>query len=218
MSERVTVVVRDSIGLIAVDNPPVNAMSNAVITALKESVDQIGADPEAKALVLVGKGEKAFLAGAQIEEFREFMADPESLAARLEVSRALFDGLADMDKPTVAAIQASAAGGGLELALACDFIVADPAAKLGLPEVKLGVIAGGGGTQRLPRRIGVGAAKDLLLRGQMIDAEKGYRLGLVNEVSEPGKALDAAFALAREVAAPDPRSIAAVKRGIAGNR
>lgn len=204
----------DAVAVIEVDNPPVNAMSKRVMAGLKEALDGLDLDDGIRAVVIVGAGRKAFLAGAQIEEFTELMADEEALAASTKHTRALFDRLAGMNKPTIAALQASAMGGGLEIALACDFIIADPDAKLGFPEVKLGVIAGGGGTQRLPRRIGVGPAKDLLLRGRIVRAEEALALGLVNEVSVAGEALSAAKALAEELASLPAVAVRATKRSI----
>jgi enoyl-CoA hydratase/carnithine racemase len=212
----VRVTVADGVATVLVDSPPVNAMGAAVIDGLGEAAARVGPDHDVRVVVLAGAGTKAFLAGADIAEFQALRAEPGAMAAHSTRARAVFDAWQALPQPLIAAVQASAVGGGLELALVCDLIVADPAARFGLPEVKLGLIPGGGGTQRLPARIGPAAAKELLFLGSLVDAERALALGLVNRVSEPGGAVAAAQELAARIAALPRVAVTSVKRAVDG--
>lgn len=215
MSDLVRVVAAaEGVALVTVDNPPVNAMGDATLRGLERAIDQIEGNSSIRAVVLTGAGEKAFMAGADIAEFQERLADLNAIAKHVEWTGALFARWANLPIPVIAAVQASAVGGGLEVALLCDLIVADPKARFGLPEVKLGLIPGAGGTQRLPRRIGTAVAKDLLFTGRLINAEEALRLGLVNSVSNPGEALAAALALARRIASLPRVAVNAIKEAV----
>ena len=181
---------RDSVAIATIDSPPVNALSAPLRAALKATVEEAAADIAIQAIVIAATG-RAFIAGADISEF-----------GRPPVSPILPDVLDTIEaccKPVVAAIQGVALGGGLEVALACHARVAAPAARLGLPEIKLGIIPGAGGTQRLPRLIGASKAFPMMLSGEPISAEKATVLGLVDKV-EAGDLVEAAAALGLELA------------------
>ena len=203
------------VALITVDNPPVNALGNSVLEALGKAADEVGADPEVRAIVLTGAGDKAFMAGADLDEFRAMLGDEHAIYEHVGISRTALTALCDLSQPLVAAIQASAMGGGLEVALCCDLLVCDPGARLGLPEVRLGLIPGAGGTQRLPRRIGEGRAKELILLGGNVKADEALALGLVNRVSAPGAALAEALELAGKLAALPAQAVQAAKAAFA---
>jgi enoyl-CoA hydratase len=151
------------------------------------------------------------MAGADLNEFQKLVGNAEAIEEHVGFSSRALGTLASLPQPVVAAVQASALGGGLEVALACDLIVVDPGVRLGLPEVRLGLIPGAGGTQRLPRRIPAARAKELILLGGTVDAEEALRLGLVNRVSAPGAALADARALAAKLAALPAVAVRAAK-------
>jgi len=179
----------EGIALVTIRRPEkLNALNAQTVEELGQAIGQVEADPRVKALTLTGAGDKAFVAGADIEE----LAALDPMAARETSLRGqrVFRRLETMPKPSVAAINGYALGGGLELAMSCTLRVASSNAKLGQPEVKLGIIPGYGGTQRLPRLVGRGRALELLLTGDMIDAAEAHRIGLVNHVVEPGELLD----------------------------
>ncbi len=192
MSQVVRYELRDGIGIITVDNPPVNALSAAVRAGLIECLDQGLNDAGAKALVLVGAG-RTFIAGADIREFGKPPQGPglNEVIARYE----------DSSKPVIAALHGTALGGGLEVALGCHFRVAVPSAKVGLPEVNLGLLPGAGGTQRLPRLVGPQKALDIITSGQHIPAQEAAQLGIVDEVIDAASPVDAGIEFARKVLA-----------------
>jgi enoyl-CoA hydratase/carnithine racemase len=212
----VGVSIGDGVATVIVDHPPVNAMGRGVLAGLGQAAERVGPDHEVRAVVLSGTGQAAFMAGADISEFQAMRAEPGAMDKHSRMARGVFDAWQALPQPVIAAVQASAVGGGLEIALLCDLIVADPAAKFGLPEVKLGLIPGGGGTQRLPARIGVTAAKEMLFTGSLISAPRAAELGLVNQVSEPGRALAAAQVLAARIAALPRVAVTCAKRAVNG--
>lgn len=174
-TEPVRVTVEDGIALVTIDNPPVNAISQAVRLGLETAAARIRTDAGIRAAVLACEG-RTFIAGADIREF-----DKASLEPFLPV---VCDALEGLDKPLVAAIHGTALGGGLEIALSCHARVAAPGTKLGLPEVKLGLIPGSGGTQRLPRLIGLKDAIDMMSSGRHVDAKEALKFGLIDEIAE----------------------------------
>ncbi|HEV7328735.1 MAG TPA: 3-hydroxyacyl-CoA dehydrogenase NAD-binding domain-containing protein [Bosea sp. (in: a-proteobacteria)] len=186
----VTLSRQGEIAIATLDNPPVNALSAALRADLNDALAQAMADSTVKALVVAARG-KAFIAGADISEFGKPPAPP--------ILPDLLAAIENAPKPVVAAIEGVALGGGLEVALACHGRVASPAAKLGLPEIKLGLIPGAGGTQRLPRLIGAAAAFPMMLSGEPIPAQKALALGLVDKLVE-ADAVGAAIALTQELA------------------
>jgi len=183
-----------------------NALNRALTGELGSAVAAAGADPAVRALVVTGSGEKAFAAGADIAEFVGLSpAEGERMA---RAGQAAFDGIAGLSKPVIAAVNGFALGGGCELALACHMRLAATTARFGQPEVKLGLIPGYGGTQRLARLVGPGRALELLCAGGMIDAATAHAWGLVNRVVEPGALHEAAQRLAEEICAVAPLAAA----------
>ena len=183
MSDFVRVEVEEGIATIRLDRPPMNALNAEIQAALGQACAEVAADPDVAAVIVYG-GEKVFAAGADIKE----MADM-SYADMAEHSGLLQDftrALARIPKPTVAAITGYALGGGCEVALACDFRVAAKKAKLGQPEILLGIIPGAGGTQRLARLVGPAKAKDLVFSGRFVSADEALAIGLVDEVIDDG--------------------------------
>ncbi|AEC21768.1 fatty oxidation complex, alpha subunit [Pusillimonas sp. T7-7] len=190
MSESVSFALRNDIALITIENPPVNALSQAVRSGLKAAITQGEQDSRVKAMVLICAG-RSFSAGADIHEFGKPPQEPLLVEVIEEIEQA--------SKPIVAAIHGTALGGGLEVALGCHFRIASMDAKMGLPEVKLGLLPGAGGTQRLPRLIGVPAALELIVDGGMVSAERALELGLIDERVVSGKLEAAALDFARGV-------------------
>src|SRR4051795_12910856 len=188
------------IGVITIDNPPVNALSPGVPEGITAAIDRGNADPAIKAMVLVGDG-RSFIAGADIRQFSR------AAPARPANARRHYDVTDDSPKPVVAAIHGYALGGGLETALACHYRIAVPSAKVGLPEVQIGILPGAGGTQRLPRLVGPKAAMELITSGRHVPAEEAHRLGIIDELAPEGGLREAAIAMAHRVAdiRPVPR-------------
>ncbi len=191
-----------------------NAISSAVIEGLSAALDRLRADEAVRAIVVAGEG-KAFCAGADIAEFSQ-LDGPAAFLSFLSRLGAALDALERCPKASVAALQGAALGGGLELALACDIRIADDTARLGVPEIKLGLLPGGGGTVRLPRMAPPGVARTMLLTGEPLGATDAHRHGLVAHVVEAGQARQAAVALASRLAALGPVALAAAKRLLAG--
>lgn len=189
-----------------------NAISRAVAAELEARVARVSASREVRVVVLTGAGDKAFCAGANLKEratmseaeVRTFLGGLRRTLRALEESSAIF----------IAAINGSALGGGTELALACDLRIAAPAAELGLTEVRLGIIPGGGGTQRLPRLIGPGRAKDLILTGRRLNSAEAFAIGLVQRLAPEGRLLEVALGVAERIADNAPLAVAAAKRAV----
>lgn len=190
-----------------------NALNQAVIGELGAVFAEIAQDTTIRAVILTGAGERAFAAGADIGELAqlESAAQGRRLAAR---SHNLGRVMAELPQPIIAAINGFALGGGLELALACDIRVAGDAAQMGLPEVTLGIIPGWGGTQRLARLVGPGAAKLLMMTGERVNAAEALRLGIVERVVPHAELLPAVRELARALAAQPPLSLYAIKQAV----
>jgi enoyl-CoA hydratase len=200
----------DAVALVTIDNPPMNALSAALLDELEAEIEALDGDDAVHAVVLRGAGERAFVAGADIKEFpslRETAAEGGSargiqrVGHRMDAART----------PFVAAIQGFCLGGGLELALCCDIRVCSDDARLGQPEIKLGLIPGGGGTQRLPRLIGAGRAMLLNLTGEFVDAQTAQAWGLVERVVPAGELEAAALEVAGQIAAQSPHAVAVLR-------
>jgi enoyl-CoA hydratase len=186
---------RGEAALIILNRPKaLNALSFAILEELDAAFDEVTAS-DARVLLITGAGEKAFCAGADITELRN--RDTMSNKRGSEKGQAVFAKLTELPIPSVAVINGFAFGGGLELAMACTFRIATPAAKMGLPEIKLGLIPGYGGTQRLPRLVGEARALEMVMTGRTVKADEAGRIGLVNRVVE-GDAIEQALAFARE--------------------
>ena len=207
MSTPVRVDREGAVAVLTIDHPPANAVSQAVIAGLREAVAELGAEGSGvRAAILTGQGEKFFAAGADVSEF------PTTGAAGVAGGQTLTLEMESCPVPLIAAVNGIAFGGGCELAMACDVRIASSNARFGQPEINLGIIPGWGGTQRLPRLIGLGRAMPLLLTGDPVDAATALQWGLVSAVVEPGELLDAARALAAKIATKAPLAVRATKR------
>jgi enoyl-CoA hydratase len=186
-----------------------NALNGELLAELRYRLLEVAEAGDVRAVVLTGAGERAFAAGADIKEMEGMSVEEARAWGQLghECGRLL----ETMPKPTIAAVNGFALGGGCELALACDIRYASDQAKLGQPEVSIGIIPGWGGTQRLARAVGIGFAKELILSGRTVDAQEALRIGLVNAVFQPDELLDKALALAGSLAAKSPLVLAAAK-------
>ena len=211
-NEMLTCVVENKIALITIDNPPMNPLSKEVIDGLREAFTLLEQEKDVRAVVITGKGEKAFVAGADIKEFPSWT--PNIAEDFTEKGQRLFSKIENFKAPVIAAINGYALGGGLELALSCDFRIASENAKMGLPETGLGIIPGYGGTQRLCRTINVGEAKKMIYTAEMINAEKALGLGLVQEVVPLNTLMERVMELAGKIAANGPVAVRAAKRAI----
>lgn len=197
------------IGIITIDAPPVNALDKEVLDELSAIID--GIDDDIGVVIVNGAGDKAFVAGADIKEFPELGKESgEQLSRR---GQSIFQKLADLPQPVIAAIDGFALGGGLELALACDFRIATKKSKLGLPEVTLGILPAYGGTQRLPRLIGTGKAKQMIFSGEPVTAEEALRVGLIEEVAAES-ALEDAKAWASKILQRGPLAVQKAKQAV----
>jgi len=200
-----------AVAVVTIDHPPVNALSAPLLEELESEIDRLDHDEGVRAIVLKGAGERAFVAGADISEFPSLRAAAteeggsargiQKLGARMDAAR----------KPFVAAIHGFCLGGGLELAMCCDIRVASDDAQLGQPEIKLGLIPGGGGTQRLPRLVGLGRALLLNMTGEFIDARTAYDWGLVERVVPKEELVDTALGLAKTIAERSPVAIGVLR-------
>jgi enoyl-CoA hydratase len=197
---------KNSIAYVTVNRPDkLNALNMQVMTDLREAFTVIRDDAEVRVAILTGEGEKAFVAGADIGELNK--QDPVAAKAYTHKGQAVLDLIENLGKPVIACINGFALGGGCELSMACTFRLASENAKLGQPEVKLGIMAGYGGTQRLPRLVGRGLAMQLLLSGEMISAQEAHRIGLVNEVTAPAELIPRAEAIAQKIIANAPLAV-----------
>ena len=204
---------RPPVAVVTLDRPKaLNALNGETLNELDTLIDDLGADAAVHVVLLAGAGDRAFAAGADIRELAAVPA-AEGRAFSLR-GQSVFRHIETLGKPVIACIQGFALGGGCELAMACTLRIASEDARLGQPEVKLGVIAGYGGTQRLPRLVGRGAALKILLTGAVIDAREALRIGLVDEVVPASELMARAEALAHEIAANAPLAIAETLRAV----
>jgi len=208
--------VTDGVATVTVNRPDkLNALNDVVVAELSQAALALKADPAVKGVILTGAGPKGFVAGADIGELaQQGVGDARERALK---GQAMVSAFETMGKPVVAAVNGFALGGGCELAMGCHVRIASETAKFGQPEVKLGLTAGYGGTQRLPRLVGRGRALHLLLTGETIDAQEAYRIGLVTKVVPPDQLLPEAAKLLRTILANGPVAVAltteAVHRG-----
>jgi len=202
---------RPPLAIVTMNRPKVlNALDAATLTELEAAFNELADDADIHVILLSGTGGRAFAAGADIRELAPLTPEEgRSFALR---GQAIFRRIETLDKPVIACIQGFALGGGCELAMACSLRLAADDARMGQPEVKLGVICGYGGTQRLPRLVGRGAALKLLLTGTVIDAQEAFRIGLVDEVVPVGQLMQRAETLALEIAANAPLAVAETLR------
>jgi enoyl-CoA hydratase/carnithine racemase len=212
MADEVTIDVGEGIATIRFERPPMNALSIRVQEGLRDAAREVAIRRDVAAVVVYG-GPKVFAAGADVKEMADW-----SLSEALERTRALqgcFTEIERIPQPTIAAVTGFALGGGCELAMCCDFRVAGDNAKLGQPEILLGIIPGAGGTQRLPRLVGLSRAKDIILSGRFIGADEALAIGLVDRVVAPESVYDEALAWARQLARGPRLAMQAAKAAIA---
>jgi enoyl-CoA hydratase/carnithine racemase len=212
----VTVSIGGAVATVEFDNPPANAFSGPVITSLRAAIDRLAADDSIRAVVFTSVGHRAYLSGADITEFPEMLTDPGRITGRAAEVGELFGRIAGLPQPTIAAVRAPALGGGLEFVLLCDLVVSNPQARFGLPEVGLGIIPGGGGTQRLARRVGQGKAMEMVLLGTPVTAQEALNLGLVSRVVPDEDVHETAISLARQLADRPRVAVQSAKRAICG--
>jgi enoyl-CoA hydratase len=202
----------ENIGIIKLNRPPVNSLNVKAYEEIYEAVCRLEQDQAVKAIIITGAGEKAFAAGLDVKEVAG-KTIPDYFAFT-RISRMCLDKVASVEKPTIAAVFGFVFGGGLELALACDLRIAAGDASMGCPEINLGIIPGSGGTQRLPRLIGMSKAKELLFMGDAVNGDEAFRIGLVNKVVPREALLDEAKAWARRLAAKPKVALSILKKAI----
>ncbi|MCW5259281.1 crotonase [Verminephrobacter eiseniae] len=208
--------VAEGVALIRLNRPErMNAIGGAMKTELRQALlERARQDPQVRCVILTGAGERAFCAGADIKE-RAGQALPQpEYHLQQKATLALFREMEQFEKPLIAAINGVAMGGGLEIALCCDVRIAARGARLGLPEAKIGALPAAGGTQRLPRLVGPGIAKELMLTGDAIGAERALAIGLINQVVEPEALLPTALAMASRMAANAPLALRHIKHAV----
>jgi len=209
--ETISVSLEEGIAILKINRPRVlNALNRATLLEIQRALKELEKDPEVRVLIITGEGEKAFVAGADISEMAPM--NPKEALEFSKLGHETLSLIEEFPSPVIAAVNGYALGGGLELVLACDIILASENARLGLPEVTLGICPGFGGTQRLPRLIGKARAKELIFTGEMIDAKKAYEFGIVNKVVPQDKLLDEAKEIARKIAKNGPLAVRAAKR------
>lgn len=215
--ENILVAIEERVATITINRPAkLNALNKETISDLSKAIKLLSKNEEVRAIILTGSGEKAFVAGADISEFANYtVVEGAQLAA--EGQETLFDFIENLKKPVIAAVNGFALGGGLELAMACHFRIASDNAKMGLPEVTLGLIPGYGGTQRLPQLVGKGRAMEMIMTAAMITAEEAKQYGLVNHVVPQAELLSFANVIAQKIIKNAPFAIAKAIKAINAN-
>jgi len=204
----------ENVAVLTINRPDkYNALNDEVVAEISSAMDELAADDEVRVVVITGAGEKAFVSGADVSMLQDLKTSRDAFA-NSQRGQAMTLKVENLPKPVIAAINGYALGGGLELAMACDIRLASDTARMGQPEAGLGISPGYGGTQRLPRLVGKGMAKLLILTGDMIDAQEALRIGLVEKVVPQGELLSEAKALAAKLAAKPPLTLAACKEAI----
>lgn len=205
--------VRDNIAQVTINRPQaLNALNEAVLTELERVMLEAEANPDVRVVILTGAGEKAFVAGADIAAMKDM--SPLQSAAFSALGQRVFGVIENLGKIVIAAVNGFALGGGCELALACDIRVASEKARLGIPEVTLGVFPGFGGTQRLPRLVGTGVAKEMLATAKQVKADEALRIGLINHVAPPEELMNFCVEMAHAVAKNSVSAIALGKKAM----
>jgi enoyl-CoA hydratase len=201
----------DGVALVTIDRPEaLNALSSAVIAGIADACARLDADPDCRAIVFTGAGTRAFAAGADVAEMAGESASGIAASGRFDA----WEAIGNVRKPTIAAVRGYALGGGLELAMACDMLVLGDDARVGQPEIRLGVLPGAGGTQRLTRAIGKARAMELILTGRIIDAAEADRLGLATRVVPAAETVAVALDIAASVAAMPPLAVRTAKEAV----
>ena len=213
MAEGLVLVERlgEGVAKLTLNNPPLNLVTLEMTERLIEVLEELEGDA-VSAVVVTGTGEKAFCAGSDVKEFADVR--DRVVEKKLALENRAFSGIEELSKPTVAAIDGLAYGGGCEISMACDLRIAGEGAKFALPEVRLGVVPGSGGLFRLPELVGPARAMQLMYLGAPIGAREAERIGLINEVVPDGEALPRAFEVARSISHQPKEAVAAIKRGV----
>ncbi|MFD4957833.1 enoyl-CoA hydratase/isomerase family protein [Microbacterium sp. NPDC058389] len=206
----------NGVAVLTLSNPPLNLNTLGSIRQINEHCRALAADGSVRVVVVTGDGDRAFCAGSDINEFASVRNDV--VSKKLAAENRAFTAIEELPQPVIAALNGVTLGGGAEIALACDLRIIDETARIGFPEVKLGVFPGSGGVFRLPRVVGEGAARRLLFTGQMIDASEAFRIQLVDEIAPAGKSVERALELAAELANGPSLALALIKEGLAGAR
>ncbi|WP_158981023.1 MULTISPECIES: enoyl-CoA hydratase/isomerase family protein [unclassified Flavobacterium] len=215
--ENILVTTQENIATLTINRPTkLNALNVATISDLNKAFKLLSKNNEIRAIILTGSGEKAFVAGADISEFANFSIEQGSQLAA-EGQEKLFDFIENLKTPVIAAVNGFALGGGLELAMACHFRVASANAKMGLPEVSLGVIPGYGGTQRLPQLVGKGRAMEMIMTAGMVTADEAYRIGLVNHVVPENELIEFCTNIANKIIKNSPYAIGKAIKAVNAN-
>lgn len=205
--ENILLQTEEKISIITINRPEsLNALNAKTIQEISSALDQLNSDTTCRAIIITGSGEKSFVAGADIKEFSDFGQEKAEELAR-NGHNSLFNKIENLSKPVIAAVNGFALGGGLELAMACHIRYASENARLGLPEVTLGLIPGYGGTQRLPKLVGKGLANEIIFSAKMIPAQRAKEIGLVNEVFPIEELLTKTKELAKTIANNSPMAI-----------
>ncbi|GAK07963.1 enoyl-CoA hydratase/isomerase family protein [Geomicrobium sp. JCM 19038] len=207
MYEVISLEKKGPIAIVTIDNPPMNPLNIQVRTELISMVRELEQDDDVVTLIIRGAGDKAFVAGADIKEFPQRLKKQQQSPDQESV----FEVVANTPKPTIAMLNGYTLGGGLELALACDLRVAEDHVKVGFPEIKLGLLPGGGGTQRLPKIVGPSKAKEIMFTGSQIEAEEALALGLVTEVVPKGEGMEKAELLATKISRHSLQALSRIK-------
>lgn len=200
VSELVQLRILGPVGIVTLSNPPLNVVTRPLTLALARIVRRLREDNNVRAIVVTGAGARAFCAGSDITEFSHDLAEREIVNNKLALQNQVFSELDNLPKPTIAAISGLAFGGGLEIAICCDLLVAEERSRFALPEIKLGVFPGSAGTIRVTRRIGEGRAKEMMFLGEPVDAATALSWGLINRVVPDGESLQTAIQIAGELA------------------
>jgi enoyl-CoA hydratase len=212
MGELVRIEKNGGIATVTIDNPPLNILNSKVTKKLGEVFEDLNHDPEVVVVILTGNGEKAFMAGADIREFPGWMEKGVRESSR--VTQEVFGAIDNSPKPTIALLNGITLGGGCELSLTCDIRIAEEQTIIGLPEIKLGLFPGAGGTQRLPRLVGEAKAKEIMFKGEPLTAQEALSIGLVNQVVPKGSGLEAARKLAEKISSYSIQALSRIKRAV----
>ena len=202
----------NGVAVVTLDNPPLNLNTLATLDALLATCRAIEADARVRVVIITGAGDRAFCAGSDVREFAEVRHDV--VARKLSRENEVFTAIESLPVPVIAALNGVTLGGGAEIALACDIRIMDETARIGFPEIKLGVFPGSGGVFRLPRLVGPATACELLYLGDPVDAREAHRIGLVNRLALPGAALDDALALAAILAERPALALGLIRAGV----
>ncbi|OZI10809.1 enoyl-CoA hydratase [Bacillaceae bacterium SAS-127] len=205
----------DGMAIVMIDYAPMNVLSEQVIEELDEVIDEVAEEETVRSMIISGAGDRAFVAGGNIKDFPKWIGNGKKAGKERALwIQSIFNKLDRLNKPTIAAINGMALGGGSELALCCDLRIAERHAIFGLPEIKLGLFPGAGGTQRLPRLIGKAKAKELMFTGRTVSAEEAEDMGLVNQVVPSGESLTRAKELMREINQFSLPALSFIKRAV----